>query len=538
MAAANRSHSLAGHETKTTAGALVSRLEAHGLTCAFGIPGTHLLPLYRELGRSAIRHVTPRHEQGGGYAADAYARVTGRPAACFVTTGPGLLNMAAAAAQAHHDSVPMVIVAPGMPTDIDGRDTGYLHEVKDQHGAMNALVADAHRVQGPDDAVAAVDRLMGGLSARRPRPAYFEVPVDLMDARGWVPTELPEPTSAPAPDVGSIDSAAALMRSADSCALVVGGGAVNCGDLVLQLARRIAAPVITSVNGKGTIPERDPLSLGAALRLQSCQQFLGSRAVVVAIGTEFAESDLWRKPPLDLSGSFVRIDIDPDQIHKNQDANLGIVADARMALAALLERIPTDRRARRHDSLAKIRELFVKEALADGEQFIGLMTELRSALPDEAIIVGDSAMACYFGAVHFLQVDAPRRYLHPTGFATLGYALPGAIGAKLAAPDTPVVALSGDGGFQFTLQELATAVDLRLSLPVIIVDNHGYGGIRREMVENGITPLGVDLAPVDFVALAQAYGARGTTLDDPSSLPALLEDALKARVPTVIMVSV
>jgi 5-guanidino-2-oxopentanoate decarboxylase len=319
---------------------------------------------------------------------------------------------------------------------------------------------------------------------------------------------------------------------------VVGGGAVNCGDLVLRLARRIAAPVITTVNGKGTISERDPLSLGAALRLQACHRFLRSRAVVLAIGTEFAESDLWRKPPIDLDGRMVRIDIDPDQIHKNQDADLGIVADARVALAALLERIPTGRRGLPHQSLAPIRELFVKEALADGEPYIELMTRLRAALPAEAIIVGDSAMACYFGAVHFLQVDAPRRYLHPTGFATLGYALPGAIGAKLAAPTSPVVALSGDGGFQFTLQELATAVDLRQNLPVVIVDNNGYGEIRREMLESGITPLGVDLGPVDFVALAKAYGARGTTLADLSSLPALLAEALKAPVPTVIRVTV
>lgn len=525
-------------EPKTTAGALISRLEAYGISCGFGIPGTHLLSLYRELGRSSIRHVTPRHEQGGGYAADAYARVTGRPAACFVTSGPGVLNIAAAAAQAQCDSVPMVIVASGMPTDIDGRDTGYLHEVKDQHGAMNALVADAHRVQGPADAAAAVDRLMGGLAVRRPRPAYLQVPVNLMDARGPVPTELPERTSALPPDLRSIDSAAALIMSADSCAIVAGGGAVTCGDLVLELARRIAGPVITTANGKGTIAERDPLSLGAALRLQSCHQFLKSRAVVVAIGTEFAESDLWRKPPLDLAGSVVRIDIDPDQIHKNQAANVGIVADARLALAALLERIPHGGYGRVHDSLPQIRESFVKEALADGEQFIGLMTQLRSALPDEAIIVGDSAMVCYFGAIHFLEVPAPRRYLHPTGFATLGYALPGAIGAKLAAPSSPVVGLSGDGGFQFSLQELAMAVDLRLGLPVIIVDNHGYGEIRREMLENGITPLGVDLGPVDFVALAHAYGARGTALSDLSLLPAVLENALKAHVPTVIVVSI
>ena len=219
MAPETRSRSLADRETKTTAGALVSRLEAYGITQAFGIPGTHLLPLYRELSKSSIRHVTPRHEQGGGYAADAYARVTRRPAACFVTTGPGLLNIAAAAAQAHHDSVPMVVVAPGVPTDIEGRDTGYLHEVKDQHGVMNALVADAHRVRGPSDAAAAVDRLMGSFAARRPRPAYLEVPVNLMDARGQVPTELPERTSVPAPDLGSIGSAAALISSADSVQL-------------------------------------------------------------------------------------------------------------------------------------------------------------------------------------------------------------------------------------------------------------------------------------------------------------------------------
>ena len=519
----------------TTAEAAIARLEAHGVRHAFGIPGTHNLPLYRALAGSAIEHLSPRHEQGAGFAADGYARAGGVPAVCIATSGPGVLNLATAAATATADSVPMLILAPGMSDSVLGADTGYLHESPDQLGAMAGVTASAVRAADPRGVAAAIDAAFAGFSSGRPRPAYVEIPLDAMEASGPPPREPEPPPSPPAPDDDAVAAAAALLSDAASAAIVLGGGASGAAPEALELARVLGAPAVTTANGKGTVPEDDPLSLGASIRLRGAQRFLAECDVVLAVGTELAESDLWRDPPLPLGGELIRIDVDPAQRDKNAPAAVAIVADAAVALRALLARLHgTPARDRGGRAAERLRVRLRDEALVEGGAFAELMAALQRSLGERSIVAGDSTMACYYGAVHLLALSAPRRLLYPTGFAPLGYGIPAGIGAKLARPEADLLVLIGDGGAMFTLPELALASELGLPLAVLVVNDGGYGEIRRRMVERGQAPIGVDLASPDFADAARALGARGETIADPGRLPALLREAFAAPAPTLI----
>jgi thiamine pyrophosphate-dependent acetolactate synthase large subunit-like protein len=523
----------------TTAGAVIERLEAHGVRVAFGIPGTHNLPLYRCLAGSSIEHVTPRHEQGAGYAADGYARSGGPPAVCIATSGPAVLNLLAAAGTAHADSVPMLIVAPGMSDAVGGRDTGYLHEGRDQLGAVERVTGSAKRVAAPTEAADAIDDAFAGFSSGRPRPAYVEIPLDALDRVGEAPGPPAAPPRPPDPNPDAVSSAARLLAGADRAALVLGGGAANAGAEAVRIARLLGAPVVTTVNGKGAASETDPISLGASIRLASAQGFLERCDAVLAIGTELGHSDLWRDPPLRLSGKLIRVDVDPAQRHKNAPAAVAITADARSALEALgAELEGLEPRDRGVGETERLRDALRAEALREGAGYAELIAALARSLGDDAIVAGDSTRACYHGAVHLLPVAGPRRFLYPTGFATLGYGIPAGIGAKLAHPHRDVAVLIGDGGAMFTLPELAVACELELAMAIVVVNDGGYGEIRREMIESGQPVLGVDLATPDFAAVARAFGARGEAIDGPARLSELVSAAFEASTPTLIEVRI
>ena len=507
--------------TMTGGEAVVQALRAHGVDLVFGIPGTHTLPIHRHLAACRIRHVTPRHEQGGGYAADGYARISSpptRPGVVIATSGPGVINTATAAATAYADSVPLLILSPAMPTDVQGRDTGYLHEGKDQGAAMDALVAWSRRAATPAEAAAAIDEAFAHFASGRPRPVHVEVPVDVLSSSGTV--TIGEPAE-PVAQTPGVDHAAELLAEAERPALGLGGGARGAADAAL----RLGIPVITTVNGKGIVDERDPLSLGASIRLRAAQRWLAERDLVIAVGTELGESDLWG--PMPALRRLVRVDVDPAQLHKNAPADVAVLGDAR----SVLERLP----ARTSDEdLAPARAAIREEALADGAPYVELVEALDEVLGPDGVLAGDSTMAAYYGAVHFLPMGPRRRFVYPTGYATLGYALPAAIGAKLAAPERPVVALAGDGGLLFTVAELVTAAELGLPLPVVVPNNGGYGEIRNQMIDEGIEPVGVDLQVPDLPALGRAFGGEGVRVE--SGLTDVLREALERPGPTVIEV--
>jgi acetolactate synthase-1/2/3 large subunit len=366
-----------------------------------------------------------------------------------------------------------------------------------------------------------------------------DVPLDVLEATGEVRAAAPAPAAAgsvPGLEEEALERIAAALASAERPALVLGGGARGAAAAATELAERLGAPVVTTVNGKGIVSERHPLSLGASIRLRAAQDWLAGRDVVLAVGTELGESDLWGPPPR-LDGRLVRIDVDPAQLQKNLPAHLALVADANAAIAGLLAALPSRAaRAGGGGDVERAREAIRAEALADGAVWLPLVDALAGALGRDGVLSGDSTMAAYYGVVHFLAMDARARFIYPTGYATLGYALPAAIGAKLADPERPVIALVGDGGLLFTVAELATAAELGLPLPVVVPNNHGYGEIRAQMEEAGIDPIAVDLKVPDLPKLGEAFGGAGVRVDDPARLEGVLREALERPGPTLVEV--
>jgi acetolactate synthase-1/2/3 large subunit len=514
--------------------ALVAALAAHGVYTVFGIPGTHNLPVYAALAEHGIRHVSPRHEQGAGYAADGWARVTGRPGVCLTTTGPAILNAAAAAAQAYSDSVPVLFVSPGLPLAHPGRGNGYLHEVKDQRGAMDSVVRYSHRVTSVAEIPLAVAQAFADMTGGRPRPVHLEVPLDLLDARGDADVVPPLPHALAAPAPGAVEAAAALLRTAERPLVIAGGGTRAAATELGLLAERLGAPVVTTANGKGVLPADHPLAVGAGVHHPSVARLAAESDVVLAVGTELAPSDFW-VAPFATRGRLVRIDVDAVSIATNAVPDVAVVADAALALRAVLDVLgPSPARAAARAAAA--RDAFREDARTEGAPWLGIVDGLARALGRDGVVAGDSAMVCYYGALSNLPAYAPSSFLYPTGLGTLGYGLPAAIGAKVARPEARVVALHGDGGVMFSIAELAAAAELRLALPVVVVDNGGYGEIRNEMDDRGDTVHAVALGSPDFAALGRALGCHGVTLADGSGLAEVLETAFAADRPTVVHV--
>lgn len=526
--------------TSTGGEALVRALAAHGVSTTFGIPGTHNLEIYRHLAAYGITHVAPRHEQGAGYAADAYARVTGDPGVAITTTGPALLNIAAAVGQAYSDSVPLLVVSPGMPLRHPRQSTGLLHEMRSQTEALRNVAAFSHRVSSVEEIGAAVARAFSLFRTQRPRPVHIEVPLDLLEATEPAGPVRRAPLLAPrAADGPSLDAAAALLAGAVRPGLVLGGGARGAAEQCRAVAEQLGAPVATTANGKGIVDERHPLALGVSLHSPSVQKWLADCDVVLAVGTELAESDLWSAPPA-LGGRLIRVDVDSAQMYAGVPADVALVGDAPATMQALKERLAkvpgpasTDAATRTTSAVRAARD---DETRARDARWVPYLEAIRSVLAADAVVTSDSAQCCYYGALPHLPVGPEGRYLHPTGFGTLGYALPAAIGAKTACPDRQVIAISGDGGLQFSVQELATAAQLQLPLPVVVFDNGGYGEIRDEMAARGDTPAEVDHARVDLAGLARAFGGRGAPAHSPGELAALLTRALATPGPTLITV--
>jgi thiamine pyrophosphate-dependent acetolactate synthase large subunit-like protein len=512
---------------------LVRSLKAHGVGVAFGIPGTHNLEIYRHLTRYGVRHVTPRHEQGAGYAADGYARTVGRPGVAITTTGPAALNIAAALAQAYSDSVPILVVATGPPVRDPWQGNGMLHEMRHQLGAMASTTEYAYRPASAADVTEVVARAFLGMMSGRPRPAYIEVPLDVLTDETDVSIMEPLAGGEPRLDAALVTAAARRLIEAERPGILVGGGARRASAEAVAVAERLGAPVLTTVNGKGIVPGDHPLSAGAALHLPGPAALVDECDVLLAVGTEFAETDWWYGAPR--AGLLVRVDVDVAQLTMNVPADLGLHADARTALAALRDELPAGAAADRSRAAAW-RERLTAEARAAAAPWVSTMDAIASVLDRDAIVVADNARAAYRGALGTLPIHTPGGFYFPTGFGTLGYALPAAFGAKVAAPDRQVVAIAGDGGLMFSVQEIASVAVEGVPLPIVVFDNGGYGEINDQMRKADIEPLAVDLPTPDLVGLARALGGEGVRCGGPDAVAAHLREALGRPGPTVLVV--
>lgn len=521
----------------TGGAAVVDALVAHGVRDVFGIPGTHNLEIYRYLGGSRIRHVVTRHEQGAGYAADGYSRVTGRPGVLVTTSGPGITNAITALATAYADSVPLLAVSPGAPRGQERADLGWLHEVKDQQAALDAVTGRSVRVETADEIPETVADVFEGFASSRPRPVHLEVPVDVLEGE-WVRRAVPapRPPARPATDNTKAGRIAELVTTAERPLLVTGGGARSAVDEVRALAE-LGIPLLTTVNGKGVLDERHPSSLGASIRLPAAQRVMNDADLLLVVGSELGDSDLWGgavEPGKPGGRTIVRVDLDPAQVHKNVRADLVVVGDSKAVLGGVLEALRSGGGPAVRKVDPAIRKAIDADAGMDAGPWAAIQDALRHSLPADSVLAGDSSQVTYYGTVHHWPFTPDNRLLYPTGYATLGYGLPAAIGAKVADPSRPVVALVGDGAAMFSIQELATAAEQRLSLPVVVVDNGGYAEIRDQMRDRGIQPQAVDLPRVDLPAVARAMGGRGVRADDPGDLGRLAARALETDGPTLI----
>lgn len=542
---------------RTTGWVIMETLASYGIDTIFGIPGTHNLEFYRPLTALGIRAVTTRHEQGAGYAADGWSLQTGLPGVVLTTSGPGLLNALSAAGTAFCESRPMIILAPGPARGAEFADAGTLHETKDQLAAASAIVEWGRRVTTAAEAVAAVHDAFELFATSRPRPVYIEVPLDLLEEV----TEVDEAAvsartvaALPLPERGAIAEAARLLAGAKDPVILGGGGARGAAAEILDLAERLSAPVVTSVNGKGLIDEHHPLALGSNLRLPSVRNHARDADVLLVIGAKLGDAELW-VDRLDAGGTVIRIDVVESQIEKNQHADLGLVGDARAVMAAVLDELdsgqdldgargdeesdvaeaagdaPAPRGERRRSveaTVARLLEANHRECAEASPANTAVSVDIAAALPADAIVATDSSQIAYGGLLNVLKVKGVNSTPYMGTFATLGYGLPAALGARIGAPQRPSFVVVGDGALMFSVQEFITVVEQGEDVTVIVLDNGGYGEIRANEAEIGIAPIGVDLVQPDWPALAQAFGGSGRHVDSEAELSAAVTAAVAA----------
>jgi acetolactate synthase I/II/III large subunit len=518
--------------------AVVTGLERLGTETVFGIPGVHTLEIYRGLAGSSLRHVTPRHEQGAAFMADGWARVTGRPGVCVLISGPGLTNALTPIAQAYHDSIPLLVISGAVAEHERGR--GEIHDLPDQSALLATVTAFSHEITDPSELPAVVAQARDVFACRRPRPVHIAVPVDVLQRPApeldWSALTAAPPSRPVAPG-DAIARAAAVLERASTPLVILGGGARDAGAQALALAERLGAPVGLTINARGAVPDRHELCLGSALSFPPVADLLRDADATLLVGAELSDLDLWGlERPLQLRG-LVRIDIDAEQLGRRWQPEVALHGDAARTLEALAESLrgtpETAADARRAQAAARVANARANlEPPPEIAQFAPLLETLDRVLPDARIVAGDSTQPVY-AANHLLPMQQPRSWLMPIGYGCLGCALPMAIGAKLAAPKRPVIAIAGDGGFLFTVQELATAVELELTLPVLVYNNRGFGEIRDSMDHAGIAHVGTDSSH-DIVAIARAFGCAGIRVTGVDELGRAITEALVAHGPTVI----
>ncbi len=513
-------------------------LAAYEVDTVFGMAGTMTVELYRGIGRSGIRHVQCRNEQGASLMADGYARATGKPGVCTIIAGPGVTNAATGIAQAYCDSQPMLVLSGACATPMQGKGWGAIHELGDQAAVTAGFTAFSAMVHYPEELPELVARAYGLFRGSRPRPVHLSLPRDVLPESVEADWKARRAPSLPMPDPAAIDEAADRLAQAQRPLILVGGGAVGTGKSLTEIAERVGAPVLATNAGKGILPESHPLSLGCSIVQKASQEALADADVVLLVGSQVAPGDHFLHH-LDIHGEIVRIDIDPRELTALYPAAVPVQADARAAMlalsAALARRKPNSRRAQGEMRVQAVRQANAASLTALEQVHARVWQVLRAALPPDAIVMGDATQLVYTGSFA-LPMETERCWYYSGTYCALGVALPMAIGAKIGAPHRAVIAVAGDGGFMFTVNELATAVEERLALPVIVWNNDALNAIVEQMDLRNIPRIGVEPKSPDLLGLGRSLGCHATRPGSAEELAQAVRSALAADRPTLIEV--
>ena len=515
--------------------ALVDSLASEGVTTLFGVPGVDTLGVYDAfLDRPEICPINVRHEQSAVFMADGYARSGGGIGVALTSGGPGALNTLTAMATAHNDSVPVLHLVNENPAHVRRKSRGYFHDLSDQLGVFRPVTDFVFQATLASEIAPAINLAMGALRDRRPRPALVEVAGEAFAEPCDRPVLVPTPTNRRQPGQSELDYAALLLKEAERPVIWAGGGSIASGaelELV-QLAERLGAPVLTSQAGKGSFPADHDLHVGNWANEKPVRELLSRSDILLAVGTRFSyfPTGGWS---LRLPSTIIQIDLDPAEIGRNYSVTAPVVGDARPALQGLLDRLGDTAKPSRS---AEVAEITARVSAGVGRPpEIEVLDQLRAALPRDTRVFNDPTTIAFWARSHWPAYE-PRTWFVPSGFGTLGFALPAAIGGKVAVPGAPSVAIIGDAGVMFTIQDLMTAVEHRIPVVVIVFNDRGYGVERRHQDHLYGRRSGVDLQPPDFVALAHAFGARGQLVDDLGKLGSAVESALDADGPVLLEV--
>ncbi|MGW6643865.1 thiamine pyrophosphate-binding protein [Streptomyces iakyrus] len=516
---------------------VVETLAGLGATTVFGLPGQHALGMFDALRRSDLRYIGLRVENNAGFAADAYGRITGEAAPLLLSTGPGALTSLAALQEAAAASAPVLAISSQIPTaGLGGGRHGYLHELPDQAASFRGVVKSVHTVRTPSQIPSAIEAAWKSALSAPHGPVWVEIPQDVLLAETAIPVvtggdafpeELP-----PRPELTAV--AADLLSRAARPAIIAGGGVVraDASGKLKQLAERLRAPVVTTPGGKGAFPWTHPLSLQSWIEDRHTTDFLEDADVLLVVGSGLGElsSNYHTFKP---RGRIVQIEADLGKLESNHPA-LGIHADARLALQALLETV-----SERQDPQApeRVRELLAKVADRIAAQELTLeqdvLASVRRALPAGSPSFWDMTILAYWAWSAF-DAKGPNHLHSAQGAGGLGYAFPAALGAAAADPTRPVLAVSGDGGALYSIAELATARQYGLDVTWLIVDDGGYGILREYMNDAFGEATATELTRPDYVALAESFGVPGVRTT-PENLEQDLAKALKAPGPSVVL---
>jgi len=523
--------------TLTGGEAIVSGLVAHGVDTVFGLPGAQVYGLFDAFHQAQLKVIGARHEQACGYMAFGYARSSGRPGVFSVVPGPGVLNASAALLTAFGCNEPVLCVTGQVPTPFLGKGRGHLHEMPDQLATVRTYVKWADRIEYPGNAPTVVARAFQEMTSGRRGPASVEMPWDVFTQRAdTAAAQRLEPLPAPQPDPDLIKQAAALIKTSKAPMIFVGSGAIDAREEILELAEMIDAPVVAFRSGRGIVSNAHELGLTMA----AAYKLWPTTDLMIAIGTRAelpASGFRWPYQPKGLKS--VRIDIDPAEMRRLA-SDTAIVADAKTGTADLVAAVKKAGYARSRGRRGDIREA-TATAQAEIQRIqpqMAYLNILREVLPANAIVT-DELSQFGFASWYGFPVYEPRTFITSGYQGTLGSGFPTALGAKVANPDKPVVAITGDGGFMFGVQELSTAVQFNIGVVTLVFNNNAYGNVRRDQRERfDGRVVASDLVNPDFVKLAESFGVAAARITAPDQFKAAMEKALAHGGPYLISVEV
>ncbi|MEO0501996.1 MAG: thiamine pyrophosphate-binding protein [Pseudomonadota bacterium] len=516
-------------------GAQISHmLKDRGVDVVFGIPGVHNQEMYRGIEEAGITHVLARHEQGAGFMADGYARATGKPGVAYVITGPGLTNIMTPMGQAYSDSVPMLVISSCL--DETAATRGQLHQMKDQRAAAAAVCDWSEEARTAEAAYALIDRAFGEFETTRTRPKHIQVPIALLESQaetGWdVERSLAGTLTPPHRDVAKL--LAERLTAAQRPVFVVGGGAAASGGPVAEVIRKSGAASFATYAGRGVVCD-DPRHFGAYLPRPDSAAVFAQADLVISVGTDLAEVDLWRDD-LGATCPHIRINTDDEVIANRKAGDASIKCDAGLFFDAVSGLMTAGGSTWRAADIATTRARWRAEVDASRPGIVPVCDALRDCVPDGTMIYSDMTQLAYT-AKEVWDMDRPGHWHHPTGFGTLGYATPAAIGGSVARKGQPTMAIIGDYGFHYTMAELGVAVELGLPLPIILWDNGKLKEIEDSMTRAQIAPNAVIARNPDFCKLAEAFGARAAAPQSLSEMQDAVRTAFDADGPTLIYVT-